>query len=106
MAKQTNSIVFIWDNFGPTHADRLEAVAIHFANRQKCIGIELYENSSEYDWISEQTQYLRKNNNLQRRQAPKRFYTRHYTCFLFMENQKLDLVHVQHMTGLRYFFLP
>lgn len=41
-------IIFVWDNFGPMHMDRLEAVADAACADVK--GLELFEQSSEYDW--------------------------------------------------------
>lgn len=41
---------FLWENFGPMHVDRCEAVASLGKN---VIGLELYGRSDTYDWISE-----------------------------------------------------
>lgn len=49
----TSSIVFVWDNFGPTHADRCEAVARHYRGNREIIGIEISERSKTYAWVSE-----------------------------------------------------
>lgn len=46
-------LVFIWDNFGPLHADRCNAVAEHFAGQYEVVGIELASKSSVYDWVAE-----------------------------------------------------
>lgn len=46
-------VVFIWENFGPIHADRCDAVAQTLPKDTKVIGIELFGNSSTYSWISE-----------------------------------------------------
>jgi len=43
-------IVFVWDNFGPMHVDRCEAVAEHFTSRRAVIGIELSAVSDVYQW--------------------------------------------------------
>lgn len=43
-------VVFVWDNFGPLHADRADAVARTTGKR--VVGIELNGTSDEYEWIS------------------------------------------------------
>lgn len=48
-----SSIAFVWDNFGPMHVDRVEAVAIHLEGRRKVIGIEICSQSDVYDWTPE-----------------------------------------------------
>ncbi|MCA3717240.1 MAG: glycosyl transferase family 1, partial [Brevundimonas sp.] len=42
------SIVFVWENFGPLHAARAEAVALALGHR--VVGIELFGRSRVYDW--------------------------------------------------------
>lgn len=46
-------LIFLWDNFGPMHADRCNAVAEAFAGRAEVTGIEIFARSSEYDWHPE-----------------------------------------------------
>ena len=41
-------IAFVWDNFGPTHVDRLEAVAA--GHDGPVVGIELNKTSVTYEW--------------------------------------------------------
>jgi len=48
-----NSIAFVWENFGPTHADRCEATAKLFEGRRTIVGIELGGTSEVYGWRSE-----------------------------------------------------
>jgi L-malate glycosyltransferase len=48
--KSAKPVVFVWDNFGPMHVDRCEAMARRFANSRQVIGIELSGKSSTYDW--------------------------------------------------------
>ncbi len=43
-------IVLLWDNFGPMHVDRLEAVAAEFAGEARVVGCELFARSAEYEW--------------------------------------------------------
>jgi L-malate glycosyltransferase len=53
-------LVFLWDNFGPLHADRCEAVAEHFEGRHEIVGIELASRSKVYDWVPESGNHFRK----------------------------------------------
>ena len=43
-------IAFVWDNFGPLHVDRCNAVARHFAGDAEVIGIEIFAQSDLYAW--------------------------------------------------------
>lgn len=54
------NILFLWDNFGPMHADRVDAVAKHLKGRANCIGIEEREISQGYDWVSETRESFKK----------------------------------------------
>ena len=47
------TIIFVWDNFGPGHVDRCEAVARRFAGTYAVVGIELAGRSHTYDWRSD-----------------------------------------------------
>ena len=53
-------LVFVWDNFGPLHADRCNAVAQKFEGREQVIGLELAGRSRVYDWLPENGTYFRK----------------------------------------------
>jgi glycosyltransferase involved in cell wall biosynthesis len=44
------SIVFIWENFGPYHGDRLEAVARMLSANHRVVGIEIGGSSVAYAW--------------------------------------------------------
>jgi len=46
-------IVFFWNNFGPMHADRVDAVARRLGDRAGCLGLELFASDETYDWVSE-----------------------------------------------------
>ncbi|HUX45423.1 MAG TPA: glycosyltransferase family 4 protein [Terracidiphilus sp.] len=48
-----SKLAFIWDNFGPLHADRCDAVAEYFAGRHTVVGVELASQSKIYDWVPE-----------------------------------------------------
>lgn len=43
-------LVLMWDNFGPLHIDRINAVARHFSDTREVIGLELCGKSDTYDW--------------------------------------------------------
>lgn len=53
-------VAFLWDNFGPLHVDRVEAVQKSFAMDDNVIGIELFRKSSVYDWESETSESFEK----------------------------------------------
>lgn len=44
------ALVFVWDYFGPGHADRCEAVASLLGSHGRVVGIELYASTDEYGW--------------------------------------------------------
>jgi len=45
-----NSIAFVWENFGPYHRDRLEAVASALSDNYRVVGIEIGGSSVAYSW--------------------------------------------------------
>lgn len=49
----SRDVVFVWDNFGPIHADRVNAVGDSFGGDRNVIGVELNSRSNEYDWVPE-----------------------------------------------------
>ncbi len=53
-------LVFVWDNFGPLHADRCNAVAKKFEGRDEVVGLELAGQSGVYDWHPEEGTHFRK----------------------------------------------
>lgn len=53
-------LVFMWDNFGPLHADRCNAVARKFEGKEQVIGLELAGRSRVYDWLPEGGTHFRK----------------------------------------------
>jgi glycosyltransferase involved in cell wall biosynthesis len=53
-------LVFVWDNFGPLHADRCDAVASKFEGKWQVIGLELAGKSKVYDWLPENGTRFRK----------------------------------------------
>ena len=55
---RSQTLVFLWDNFGPYHVDRLNAVHAHFKDRASIIGIELSPTSETYEWqVSESSSF-------------------------------------------------
>jgi glycosyltransferase involved in cell wall biosynthesis len=55
-----SKIVFFWDNFGPLHVDRCEAVAARLGNTHQVIGLELASKSNVYGWVPEGGSQFRK----------------------------------------------
>lgn len=47
-----NNIAFVWDNFGPMHVDRCEALGLSGVS-QGIVGIELFGRSDTYNWVPE-----------------------------------------------------
>jgi len=45
-----DSIAFVWENFGPYHGDRLEAVGRALSGNYRVVGIEIGGSSVMYDW--------------------------------------------------------
>lgn len=54
---QQRAIVFLWENFGPVHVDRCEAVQRETGN---VVGIELCGKSHTYDWVGPGSSSFRK----------------------------------------------
>ncbi|HLY43604.1 MAG TPA: glycosyltransferase [Terracidiphilus sp.] len=48
-----SKLVFVWDNFGPLHADRCDAVARKFDGEHEVIGLEVAARSKLYGWAPE-----------------------------------------------------
>lgn len=47
------TVAFVWDNFGPMHADRCEAAQTSLAPDWRVVGIEQFAQSHEYEWVPE-----------------------------------------------------
>ena len=54
------AVAFVWDNFGPMHADRCDSVAKAMAPSREVIGLELFSTSEEYAWNAEEGRHFRK----------------------------------------------
>lgn len=53
-------IVFFWNNFGPMHADRVDAVARAMGDGVDCVGLEFRGTDETYEWLSESRESFRK----------------------------------------------
>ena len=53
-------VVFVWENFGPVHSDRCDALALRLGDRRKVLGIELGGSSVVYDWRPEDGAHFEK----------------------------------------------
>lgn len=53
-------LAFLWDNFGPLHADRCDAVAEAVAPGSTVVGIELFGKSDVYGWDADSGTRFRK----------------------------------------------
>jgi L-malate glycosyltransferase len=55
-----NDLVFVWENFGPIHADRCDAVADSLGKNYRVIGLEFVSKSAVYEWDAEEGRSFRK----------------------------------------------
>jgi glycosyltransferase involved in cell wall biosynthesis len=46
-----SNIAIVWDNFGPMHVDRCEALAALVVGRSSVTGVEIYSQPLGYSWI-------------------------------------------------------
>ncbi|MEQ1900559.1 MAG: glycosyltransferase family 4 protein [Devosia sp.] len=53
-------LVFVWENFGPYHVDRTEAVARANGGARPVVGLELRERSVDYSWDSASSALFKK----------------------------------------------
>jgi glycosyltransferase involved in cell wall biosynthesis len=65
-------IVFLWNNFGPMHADRVDAVARAHPERDS-YGVELFSSDSTYSWESETRDSFEKLTLFNQSDTPKTF---------------------------------
>ena len=52
MPTRLRKVVFLWENFGPMHVDRLSALARAVADQWEVIGIQWTGKSTTYDWVA------------------------------------------------------
>jgi glycosyltransferase involved in cell wall biosynthesis len=93
-------LVFVWDNFGPLHADRCNAVAQKFEGREQVIGLELAGRSRVYDWLPENGTHFRKitlvtGRTLEEIPFPQRFGKTLSACLSMGGGSKYFLCHYQ-----------
>jgi glycosyltransferase involved in cell wall biosynthesis len=98
-------LVFVWDNFGPLHADRCDAVATKFAGSQEVIGLELAAKSAVYAWVPESGTHFRKITLIEGRsieQVPfgERLVKTLRACFSMGRNTKFFMSHYEHPVTL------
>lgn len=94
------NLIFVWDNFGPLHADRCNAVATRFEGAHQVIGIELAGQSKVYDWLPENGTHFRKLTLVTGRSIEdipllKRFTKTLGTCLSFGHKSRYFLCHYQ-----------
>ena len=93
-------LVFVWDNFGPLHADRCNAVARRFEGRVQVLGLEIAGRSKLYDWLPEDGTYFRKitlntGRTLEEIPFPQRFGKTLKACLSAGSGSKYFLCHYQ-----------
>lgn len=54
------NIGLVWDNFGPSHADRCDALSVSWRPHGSVFGIEVYPSSNTYAWRSEPGRQFKK----------------------------------------------
>lgn len=59
-AADRETIAFVWDNFGPPHNDRCEALARLLSGHFDIVGLELFSRSQTYSWIGAPSTNFRK----------------------------------------------
>ena len=70
----SKTILFFWDNFGPTHFDRCEAVAA-FLPDFEVVGAELTALSAVYSWAPESTSKFQKMTLFENNRTPNFAFT-------------------------------
>jgi len=95
-------IIFVWENFGPMHADRCEAVGREFNGERRIIGIELAGRSHTYAWHSESGKSFEKitlfeNTTIDRVSASRRAWKMISACVL-SGAKDVFLCHYEHPT--------
>lgn len=109
--RSPSRLVFLWDNLGPSHLDRIDAVHRHFAGSAQAIGIELRAKSLTYEWEAKVSPNFEKRtvftdsvprNALTRaRRILKQLPQAKDTCFFFCEYQHIAIFIIAMLLRLR-----
>ncbi len=54
------TLIFLWENLGPMHDDRIVAVSQHFKGNIRCIGVQEVSRSDIYEWDATPTDRFEK----------------------------------------------
>jgi L-malate glycosyltransferase len=52
-------VVFLWDNFGPMHVDRVSAVQTRLGTTARVVGVEIFARSAVYSWDAVDAEFER-----------------------------------------------
>lgn len=93
-------LVFLWDNFGPLHVDRCEAVAVKFEGVYLVVGIELAGQSKVYDWVPARGAHFSKitvtvDRSIEEVKFYERFYKTLRVCLSMGSDAQYFLCHYQ-----------
>ena len=93
-------LLFVWDNFGPLHVDRCEAVARKFEGKHRVVGLELAGRSKNYDWVPETGSNFVKHTVFQDRAIEdvsffNRFWFTLRNCISYGRGAKIFMCHYQ-----------
>lgn len=66
-------VVFLWENFGPYHYDRCEAIAASLGPDWAVHGIELIDASSDYGWARQKPETFTKHSLFQKQEGLPQF---------------------------------
>jgi L-malate glycosyltransferase len=98
-------IVFMWENFGPLHIDRCNAVAARFAGRRDVVGLELASKSAVYGWVPEDRHTFKKITLVQGKAIDqvsfnKRLFKTIRACFSQGRGAQFFMCHYEHPVTL------
>ena len=93
-------LVFVWDNFGPLHADRCNSVATKFERDHQVVGLELAGQSKLYDWLPEGGAHFQKitlfnENSVEDIPFPRRFTRTLRACLSMGQSTHYFMCHYQ-----------
>lgn len=98
-------MVFVWENFGPLHADRCDAVAAKFGGEIQVIGLELAAKSKIYEWTPAQGDGFKKitvfeGTSIDQVPFAKRLFKTLRTCFSQGRDAQFFMCHYEHAMTL------